>query len=1081
MRKYKTIKKPITKTIISFLMAFVVTAAFIPQNVFADDSFTDSYGHYAEWWNYRNTSTNNAVTGRPAPTSDKETWEKWAVKFGSGFNASPTPPVIVDDKLYIGVETAILEIDKETGELLRTSDELPGSVGYAMYSPVYAEGKIFINITNGRMCAVNIDDMSLAWTTDNENIIKGQTVSPISYVNIDGTGYVYTGTWTKDGGTFFCASADDSDVSVVTDAEGTESRIKNLKWFFNPHEDDKENLEKTGSVALGYYWTGAYVTDKYLAVGSDNGSSTDSAVSDTAYYTINPETGEIIDAIYGIKGQVRSTTVYAGGYLYFSTRGAKIYKIPVDENGHLGEAAFIDLTEFGAVSSTATPVVYGGKIYLGTYGKGGKFSSSGGHGFVVVRDDPVLGNDSFLYNISVPGYPQAGALLSDYYKNEDFDGDGLADGRVYLYFTYNAQPGGIYYTYDTPDQTQPVSLTTEESKIFIPGNGKQQFCISPVVVDEDGTLYYKNDSCYLFAVESNPAALYGLTVYDEGGNALNFDKTFMAKISEYSLKVSSDVNKVRIVPDYPKGADVYVNGEPYTEGGVSVDLSDDSTDIQVVCSKNGKTRTYYLTVTMESNNAYLKALGSAKGNSVPSDKNKNTRLITPELQKEVSDYTFNWITTGTGDNDDPAESAMMNIFLTPESENASVKVWPGDNIQNTGLNEDGSVKMYTASGDYAYRYPVYSANITRDSTARIVVTAGDGVTTEEYNIVFLRRVLVTDVLLGAEELTLNPDDEYTFSASAVPDNATDKSIVWSSSDSTVAVVDEGGTVTALKEGETVIKAEAEDGTVSAECKVSVIEAGGHKISFVPEKEAECETAGYRAHYYCRTCGRCFEDEAGEKIVNADELVIPATGHAWGEYAVQTPAGISSDGLSVRICENCGKTDTVIIPGVQVKISGKQFTFNSKVQKPAAAVTDSAGYTLKEGTDYTIKYSNSNSKSAGKYTLTVELKGNYAGTCKTEYNIAKASNPLKVKVSKKSYRKSGINKKKASFKIGASKGQGKVTYTLSKAAKKAKIKVTKKGEVIIPKKCRKGTYKITVKAAGNANYNAGKKVVTIKVK
>ncbi|MBR3242223.1 MAG: hypothetical protein IKF90_05920 [Parasporobacterium sp.] len=42
------------------------------------------------------------------------------------------------------------------------------------------------------------------------------------------------------------------------------------------------------------------------------------------------------------------------------------------------------------------------------------------------------------------------------------------------------------------------------------------------------------------------------------------------------------------------------------------------------------------------------------------------------------------------------------------------------------------------------------------------------------------------------------------------------------------------------------------------------------------------------------------------------------------------------------------------------------------------------------------------------------------------------------------------------------------------------RVTAKGVVTVPKKCKAGTYKITVKAAGNKNYKAGSKTVTIKV-
>ena len=71
-------------------------------------------------------------------------------------------------------------------------------------------------------------------------------------------------------------------------------------------------------------------------------------------------------------------------------------------------------------------------------------------------------------------------------------------------------------------------------------------------------------------------------------------------------------------------------------------------------------------------------------------------------------------------------------------------------------------------------------------------------------------------------------------------------------------------------------------------------------------------------------------------------------------------------------------------------------------------------------------------------------------------------------------------KTRTFTIGVGEAQGKITYTLNTTAKKAKISVSAAGKVTVPKKCKKGTYRITVKAAGNRNYKAGSKVVTIKV-
>ena len=45
---------------------------------------------------------------------------------------------------------------------------------------------------------------------------------------------------------------------------------------------------------------------------------------------------------------------------------------------------------------------------------------------------------------------------------------------------------------DTPGQT-----SGKAEELFRPVSKQQEYCISPLCVDKDGTIYYKNDSCYL--------------------------------------------------------------------------------------------------------------------------------------------------------------------------------------------------------------------------------------------------------------------------------------------------------------------------------------------------------------------------------------------------------------------------------------------------------------------------------------------------------------------------------------------------------------------------------------------------------
>ena len=73
-----------------------------------------------------------------------------------------------------------------------------------------------------------------------------------------------------------------------------------------------------------------------------------------------------------------------------------------------------------------------------------------------------------------------------------------------------------------------------------------------------------------------------------------------------------------------------------------------------------------------------------------------------------------------------------------------------------------------------------------------------------------------------------------------------------------------------------------------------------------------------------------------------------------------------------------------------------------------------------------------------------------------------------------------NNKKQTIKITTKKAQGTVTYAVKSAASKKAITVSKKGVVTIAKGAKTGKYVVSVTAAGNKNYKAKTKTVTIKV-
>ena len=67
-------------------------------------------------------------------------------------------------------------------------------------------------------------------------------------------------------------------------------------------------------------------------------------------------------------------------------------------------------------------------------------------------------------------------------------------------------------------------------------------------------------------------------------------------------------------------------------------------------------------------------------------------------------------------------------------------------------------------------------------------------------------ISVNCILLDKESVTLKIDESVTLTATVSPDNATDKTVTWTTSDEAIATVDAEGKVTAIAIGDATITA-----------------------------------------------------------------------------------------------------------------------------------------------------------------------------------------------------------------------------------------------------------------------------------
>ena len=169
------------------------------------------------------------------------------------------------------------------------------------------------------------------------------------------------------------------------------------------------------------------------------------------------------------------------------------------------------------------------------------------------------------------------------------------------------------------------------------------------------------------------------------------------------------------------------------------------------------------------------------------------------------------------------------------------------------------------------------------------------------------------------------------------------------------------------------------------CNATVTEklpAKGHTAVTDKGYPATCTTAGKTDGSHCSVCN----------TVIKVQTVINATGHKSSGWIVDKAASIGVKGSKHKECTVCKKVlETAEIPALSrisiskasVTLSTSTYAYDGKAKKPGVTVKLN-GKTLKNGTDYTVSYSN-NTK-VGTATVKITGKGNYTGSVSKTYSI-----------------------------------------------------------------------------------------------
>ena len=150
------------------------------------------------------------------------------------------------------------------------------------------------------------------------------------------------------------------------------------------------------------------------------------------------------------------------------------------------------------------------------------------------------------------------------------------------------------------------------------------------------------------------------------------------------------------------------------------------------------------------------------------------------------------------------ETLQLNAVVEPSDASDKSLLWTSSEAGVASVSETGLVTPL-APGETV-----------------ITVTTVDGEFSATCTVTVIQPVI--SITLNETSININPDMQFELVAQINPDNASDKTLEWKSSDETVATVDQNGVVTGVETGvgrEAVITVTSKDSGVSATCVVRV--------------------------------------------------------------------------------------------------------------------------------------------------------------------------------------------------------------------------------------------------------------------
>ena len=157
------------------------------------------------------------------------------------------------------------------------------------------------------------------------------------------------------------------------------------------------------------------------------------------------------------------------------------------------------------------------------------------------------------------------------------------------------------------------------------------------------------------------------------------------------------------------------------------------------------------------------------------------------------------------------EALQLKVLIEPENASPLDIQWKSSDENVVAVSESGLISGIS------------------EGSATVTATMGDFTATCQVS-VYTPIIVAEQIVLNIDKAELNIEETVQLEATVLPEDTTDKTVEWKSSNEDVAIVDETGLVTAIGEGSATITVSC--GEASAQCEITVLEEATVEELFV---------------------------------------------------------------------------------------------------------------------------------------------------------------------------------------------------------------------------------------------------------